>query len=300
MNDGERQKGALYAGSAFTIWGFMPIYFKQVDFVPAQEIVAYRILFAVGLLLIIHTVTGNWASVRASFRARRNPALLTLSAVFIGVNWLFFTWAVTHERVLETSLGYFINPLVSVMLGVVLLRERLRPAAVFAVALASAGMVYEVLTYGAVPWIALALAFSFALYGLVRKHIVIPSLDGLLFEMSFLVPIGGAYAAYVLVSGKGHFVYDGPGVSGIMLLSAPLTVIPLSLFGAGAKRIHLSTLGFLQYIAPSLTFLAAVLIYHEPFGLTRLVTFSCIWIALVIFTFDAVHANRRIPAPQET
>lgn len=292
--EGDRtgRDGVIFAASAFIIWGFMPLYFKLLQTVPAPEIVACRVLFAVPVLAVLIGVKDRFRSLRVLIGAPRNAKYLALSAALISCNWLTFIWAVTHERVLETSLGYFINPLVSVLLGVIFLSERLRPAAVFAVGLAAAGVGYLVVVYGSLPWVALVLAFSFGLYGLIRKNTAVDSLTGLSVEITLIAPVAIGYVVYAHQTGSVSFGHGPWTINLWLVIAGPLTILPLSLFAAGARRINLSTVGFLQYIAPTLTFLSAVFLFGEPFGQAQLITFTCIWTALFIFTVDAFRATR--------
>lgn len=277
---------------AFVIWGLIPLYFKSVDYITATELVAFRVVFAIVVLVALLGVLRGREAFHALSANKRVVPFLALSAVLLACNWLTFTWAVTQARVLETSLGYFINPLVSVVLGIVVLGERLRPAAVAAVLIASAGVLYRVFAFGAVPWVALTVAFSFGFYGLLRKRIAIDSLSGLLVEMMVLLPLAAGYAVYLSFNGESHFMNGGWQLKGWLLLLGPFTVAPLGLFAAGARRINLSTLGFLQYIAPSITFIIAIFLFHESFDMGQLITFVCIWAALIIYSLDAVRANR--------
>jgi chloramphenicol-sensitive protein RarD len=219
-----------------------------------------------------------------------------LSTGIVSLNWLVYIWAVFTERVLETSLGYFINPLVSVLLGVIFLGERLRPWQVVAVALAGVGVLN--LAFGAAdfPWIALTLAFSFGTYGLIRKTVAVGSVDGLLVETTLLLPFAIAFLAYLAITGGGNFATGGLQISVLLVLAGPATALPLIWFTSAARRLRLSTVGFFQYIAPSCQFLLAVVLFGEPFTTTHLITFACIWLALALFTADSLLAARRLRA----
>lgn len=288
----ESRNGVLFALGAFIIWGLIPLYFKKLEYISTGEIVAFRVVFAVILLLVILTAIQRQSPWRLLREHKKVIPYLMISAALLGVNWLTFIWSFAQERVLETSLGYFINPLFNVLLGMLFLGERLRPAALVAVAIATVGVLYRVTAFGEVPWVALTLAITFGFYGLLRKKIRIDSLSGLFIEMLVLLPLAFGYATYLSLTGESHFSAGGWGVRAWLLLLGPLTVAPLSLFAAGASRINLSTLGFIQYLAPSLTFLIAVFIFREPFDVMELVTFACIWLSLVIYSVDALRANR--------
>lgn len=284
--------GMLSALGAFLMWGLFPAYFKQLVEVPAVEVLAHRIvwsaLFTAGLL----TVIGNWRAVAIVFASRRLVATLALSAAVISLNWGVFIWAVANERVLESSLGYYINPLVSVMLGVIVLGERLRLMQWAAVALAAAAVGYEVLGLGRFPWVSLTLAFSFGFYGLIRKVVAADPLTGLFVETLLATPFALGYLLVLASRGEGHFSTEDWRVTGFLALAGVVTAMPLLLFVAAAKRIRLSTLGLLQYVVPTGHFLLAVLVYAEPLSNDRLVTFVCIWIALAVYSLDAARRDR--------
>jgi chloramphenicol-sensitive protein RarD len=216
--------------------------------------------------------------------------VLAVSTAAIAVNWLVYIWAVVHGRMLEASLGYYVNPLVNVLLGVAVLGERLERPVRVAVAIAAAGVLWLAVRAGQPPWIALALATSFGLYGLMRKLAPVGALTGLAIETALLLPLSGGYLVWAIASGRAAFLAGGPAVSLLLLLAGPVTAVPLLCFGGAARRLPLSTMGFLQYLSPTLQFLLAVLVYGEPFDATRTVAFGFIWTALLVF---AVHSARR-------
>lgn len=292
MTRNESKKGVLFALAAFSFWGVVPIYFRFLAHVSPLEIIAHRVIWTVLLLGVLLTLAGQAKRFLALLRPEKRILLLTTSALLLTMNWLVFVWAVSQERILETSLGYFINPLVNVLLGMVFLGERLRRMQQIAVALAAAGVLYLVIDHGALPWISLVLPISFGLYGFIRKQVDVESLHGLLIEMLVLFPFAGMYLGYLLLSGGGSFLTVNLNTDALLLLAGPFTVIPLGCFAAGARRITLSTLGFIQYLAPTLTFFVAVFLYQEPFSGAQLVTFSCIWISLAIFSVDGYRASR--------
>jgi len=278
-------KGILYAASAYTLWGVFPIYFKILQAVPALQIVAHRVIWSVIFLALVLFLRRDFSN----FISNIDPGILTvfaISGVLLSLNWLVYVWGVNAGRVVETSLGYFINPLVSVLLGVIFLRERLRAFQWVPVGLAAAGVAYLTINYGSLPWIALALAFTFGLYGLMRKVAPLGSLHGLTLEtMVVFLPA----LVYLLVQerqGVGAFGHSGPTTLILLVLTGAVTVIPLLLFASGARRVPLSTVGLLQFIAPTLQFLSGVFLFGEPFTQARLVGFSLIWLALIVFTAE--------------
>ena len=279
---------ALGLGAYFT-WGFLPIYMKAVGAVAAPEILAHRILWSLLLLVGAVAVTRRWAPVAALLRSPRTMAVLAVTALLIGGNWLVYIWAVNAGFVLATSLGYFITPLVNVLLGVVVLRERLRRIQVGAVALAAAGVGLLALAQGGLPWIALVLAFSFSLYGLLRKMAPADPLTGLLAETALLAPL----ALFYLAAFGAHRFGADAGLDGLLVLSGLITAAPLLMFAASAKRLRYATIGLLQFIAPTIQFLLAVLLYREPLSAAHLVTFAFIWAGLILYAADSLAAARR-------
>ena len=289
--------GALYAFGAFLAWGFNPVYFKAVKDVPVVEIVAHRAVWAVLLLAMVVSVGRQWPAIARALFDRRAMAMLAISTALLSSNWGIYVWAVANNRILETSIGYFINPLVSVLLGVVFLGERLNRVQLVAVALAIAGVANLTWQYGQPPWIALYLAASFGLYGLARKTAPVDALGGLFIETLILLPAALVYLIWMQATGAGAFGRHGIGFDLLLMLSGPVTALPLLWFSAAARRLKLSTVGFFQYIAPSTQFLLAVLVYGEPFTHAHAVTFPLIWAALALLTVDAVRRQRRRVAP---
>jgi chloramphenicol-sensitive protein RarD len=289
---GNAPAGIVYALFAYLGWGAIPLYFKQVAAVDALEIIVHRILWSfvcTGLILLLFRRS---AGLKSLWCRRRRFLSLGLSGGFIAVNWLIFAWAVVNNRVLETSLGYFINPLFSVVLGVVLLGERLRPWQLAAVVLAAAGVINLAVHEAGLPWVSLSLAFSFGMYGLLRKQINIDALTGLFVETCWLTPLALGYFVWLLHTDTNVFGGGEPRLSAWLMLAGPVTTAPLLFFAAGARRLNLSMLGFLQYLTPSLSFLLAVLVFNEPFGGVRLLTFLFIWAGLLLFSIDSLRAGR--------
>lgn len=287
----ETRRGVLAALAAFTIWGLAPLYFKAVGSVPADQIVAHRVLWSVVFLAVLVGLTRQASALRRAFADRRLLGVLLVTAVLTGSNWLVFVWAITHERVLEGSLGYFINPLLSVLLGRVFLGERLRPLQQVAVAIAAGGVLWRVVAVGAVPWIALFLALTFGLYGLLRKRTPVDAIVGLCVETVLVLPLAAGWLAWQAHTGELHWGRDLQ-VDLLLPVAGILTATPLMLFAFGARRLPLATVGFLQYLAPSLNFLLAVFVFHEPFDAARLAGFVIIWCALALYTADMLRASR--------
>lgn len=284
--------GVIFAATAYTLWGFFPIYFKALKEVPAPQVLAHRIVWAFLFLLGVLAVRHEIGALRRLLTRR---ILLSYfgAGILLAINWLAYVWGVASGFIVETSLGYFINPLVSVVLGVVFLRERLRPLQWVPVGLAALGVSYLTLEYGRLPWLALVLAFSFGLYGLLKKLAPLNALYGLTLETGSVFLPALAYLIGVEIVGQGAFGHGPLAQTLLLALTGVVTAIPLLLFAGGARRVPLTTLGLLQYIAPSLQFLLGVFLYHEPFGLTQLIGFSLIWLALAIFSAEGFIAQRR-------
>jgi chloramphenicol-sensitive protein RarD len=289
----QTRRGVIYGFLAYLVWGFFPIYFKALHGISPLEVVAHRIVWSLLFLLILAGVTGAWKEVRAAFGNRRVLLTLIGSTCLITVNWLVFIYAVGKGQVLQSSLGYFMTPLVNVLLGMVFLRERLRPLQVASLLLAIAGVTLLTVRVGTVPWISLILAGSFGLYGLLRKTVRVESLAGLLVETLLTGPLALAYLIWLAIQGMGAF--PGAVDQGALLLplAGVMTATPLLLFASAARRLRLATIGFLQYLTPSLHFTLAVLLYHEPFTRTHLMTFILIWCGLSLYSFDAARVYRR-------
>jgi chloramphenicol-sensitive protein RarD len=289
--------GVAYALAAFLFWGGIPVYFKAVGQVPAPEILAHRVVWSVVLLAGLVTLTRHWPVIARALAERRTRLLLVLSTLVVSVNWLVFIWAIAAGRVLETSLGYYINPLVNVVLGVVVLRERIGPWRGFAVGLAALGVLNLAFRADGLPWVSLTLALTFGLYGLIRKTVRIEAVDGLFVETALLLPLALAYLGYLALAGGGAFGALDPETDLLLLLAGAVTALPLIWFTAAARRLDYSTVGFFQYIAPSCHFLLAIFLYGEPFTGAHLATFLCIWSALAIITARTVVEARRRRGP---
>jgi chloramphenicol-sensitive protein RarD len=289
----ESVSGVIYAGSAFFIWSLGPIYWKALDAVPPLEIILHRVVWAFIFLLVLIFLGRRWDELFRALKDLKILLILSATGVILGLNWWLYVWAINNNFVLQGSLGYYINPLVNVVFGVLFLRERLRPIQVLAVLLAAVGVVYLTISYGSFPWIALALASSFGLYGLIRKVAPVGPLVGLSIETMLLTTPAAAYLIYLGAKGRGFFLHGSVRIDLLLLGTSVLTAVPLTFFTAGARRINLSTLGLLQYIAPTGMFLLAVFYYHEPFSRVQVWTFIMIWAALAIYSTDSIIFFRR-------
>lgn len=284
----DARRGALAAVSAYFIWGLTPIYFKAMGSVGAGEIIAHRVLWSVLLLSVVLLLTRQRSGIETLRAQPRMLLWLAASTLLVTSNWLVFVWAVNAGRVLESSLGYYINPLVSVLLAAALLKERLRPRQKFAFALATLGVVNQIVYVGALPWISLFLATTFAVYGFLRKRLAIDAVTGLLVETALAAPIALYYLGHLAGVGELAFGQQGLRIDALLVAAGAVTSLPLVLFAFGARRLRLTTLGFLQYLAPTMMFVLGVAVYGEPLDSGRLVTFMLIWIGLAIYTWDLV------------
>lgn len=287
----EQRAGIWFALTAYGLWGVIPVYFKLVGFAAPIEIIAHRICWAVVVLLVLIFLrrqqyllrTFDWSTI----------GWLGVSGLLLSINWSAFVWALLNDRMLETSLGYYMNPLVNVLLGGLFLGERLRRGQALAVLIATIGVANELLLAGVFPWVGLTLAFSFGFYGLVRKKIMVDSVVGLGVETILLLPAALGYLIWLTIQGQGSIANGAQGELAMLSLGGLLTVIPLVAFGAAALRLSLTVLGFFQYLAPSITLLLAVFVYGEPFLASQAITFGCIWLALVIFSVEGLTHQRR-------
>jgi chloramphenicol-sensitive protein RarD len=285
-------KGIWYGIGAYVTWGLFPIYWKWLHHVPALQLIGHRILWSFLILFVAILISRQWSAFRAAVFAPRVLRIYLAAAVLIGINWLVYVWAVNAGFIVETSLGYYINPLLNVLMGVLFLRERMRSMQWASLGLAAVGVLYLTLAYGSLPWIALTLAFSFGLYGLVKKTAPLGSLYGLTLETGLLFLPALLYLLYADATGQGAFLRTG-AISDALLMGAGLvTTMPLLMFASAARRIPLSLVGVLQYIAPTLQFLLGVLVYKEPFTHTQLIGFGIVWIALILFGLEGYFATR--------
>ncbi len=289
-------RGLVAGAAAFTIWGLFPLYLHPLRAVPATQIIAHRITWSCLFILLWMLWRGELKSLTGIFV--RPPLLgrLLITALLISGNWLVYVWGVSHGHIVDTSLGYYINPLLNVVLGIFVLRERLNPVQWLAVSLAAVAVAYLTFEAGRVPWIALTLAFSFSLYGLLRKVISVEALPGLATETILLLPLAAGYLLWCENSGSGAFGHAGGDITGLLVGSGLVTAVPLFLFAYAARLLPYSTVGVLQYIGPSLQLLCGVLIFHERFNGARAAGFVLIWIALAIYAVDGV-VRARLSTP---
>ena len=285
-------KGILNGIAAYLLWGVFPIYWKLLHDVPAMQVIGHRIIWSFALLILFILLTKQWKEFRSAALTPKTLAIYSIAGALLTVNWLVYVWGVNAGFIVETSLGYFINPLISVLLGVIFLHEQLRPTQWIPVVLATAGVTYLTVAYGRLPWIALSLAFSFGFYGFVKKLAPLGSLYGLTLETGIVFPIALLYLAFVALSGTGAFSHEGAQIDLLLIGAGVVTTIPLLMFASAARQIPLTVVGLLQYIAPTMQFLIGVFLYKEPFDRAHLIGFGVVWIALVIFWVENFMANR--------
>ena len=283
----------LYAAGAYLLWGLFPLYWPLLAPSDALEVLAHRILWSLVVVALLLAVTRRTAQLRAVLRHRGRLLRLALAAVLVGVNWGTYIYGVTSNQVVETSLGYFVNPIVTVLLGVLVLGERLRTAQWMALGAAFVAVVVLTVENGSPPWIALVLAFSFGAYGLLKKQVGVGAVEGLAVETAVLLPVAAAYVAFLGVSGAGTFGTEGFDHAALLAVSGLVTAVPLLLFGAAASRVPLTTLGVLQYLAPTMQFLLGVTLFDEPLPIVKLLGFVLVWFGLALFTVDLVRHHRR-------
>lgn len=286
-------RGVLYALTAYVAWGFLPVFWKAMQAATPLEILAHRIVWSTLFLLLVLLLLRQWQWLRPALSDRRVVFTFAISAVALSINWLTYIWAVNAGHVVESSLGYFINPLVNVLLGVLILQERLRWGQWAAVGLAAAGVLYLTISLGALPWIALTLAFSFGIYGFVRKTASLNSLQGLTLETLFMVVPASLYLLYLEGTHQAVFGHTTPLLSGLLMATGVVTAVPLLLFASGARRIPLSLIGLLQYATPTIQFILGVFLYHEPFSVTKLAGFVLIWLALAVYSSESLWHHRQ-------
>ncbi len=285
--------GYLYGLGAYTIWGFIPAYFKLLRPAGALEVLAHRIVWSLIFMVILLTVIRRWGRIRELVTNRAALAGVTVAAALIGVNWGTYIYGVNHDRIVETALGYFINPLVVIVLGVVLLHERLRPWQWAAVGMGTVAVGVLTVDYGRPPWIALVLALSFGFYGLVKKRLGLPPTDGLLAESAVLALPALATIGFLSLSGPVAFGHVSAFHTFFVVGTGVITAIPLLLFAGAANRIPMVGLGMLQYVGPSIQLMLAVFVFHEPMPPARLAGFGLVWLALIMFTWEGLHNARR-------
>lgn len=289
----EQRTGVINAISAYVLWGIAPIYFKMLADVSSEEIMTHRIVWSCVLLLVIIILFKKWPTLVNTFKQPNVLLKLTFSASFLAVNWFLFIWAINNNHLLDASLGYFINPLFSVLLGMIFLGERLRKWQIYAVCLAVTAVAIQVISLGTLPIISLILAGTFGIYGLLRKQLKVDSFIGLFIESALMLPIALLYWHFFINSSTSNMFENNLSLNALLLFAGIITTAPLLCFTAAAKRLALSTVGFFQYIGPSIMFILATYIYQEPLQTEKLVTFILIWIALLLYSADSFFAHKR-------
>ncbi|MGC9372098.1 MAG: EamA family transporter RarD [Thermovirgaceae bacterium] len=290
----QERAGFFAAVAAFASWGFLPVFWKQLKDVPALEILCHRIFWSMVFVFVVLLVQGRLREIGEIFKRPRIAALLALSGVAVGLNWLIFIWAVNAGRVLEVSLGYYINPLMTVFLGFIVFRDYLRPVQWIAIGVAAAGLAYQLALFGKLPLAGLGVATTFALYGLIRKVTPVGAISGLFAETLVLAVPALGYLLFLASGGQGAFLLGPVHRDVLLLATGAVTSIPLFCFAYGARRLRLVTVGILQYIGPTISFFLGTFLYNEPLTVTQVITFACVWTAVVLYTVDGVLATRRL------
>ncbi|QMV12900.1 EamA family transporter RarD [Vibrio spartinae] len=294
MNDEQQaRQGVLFALAAYLMWGIAPVYFKMLEHINPVEIICHRILWSFLLLAVLLHFGKQWPMIRNLLSDRRKIYYLIATSVLIGGNWLIFIWAINNHHLLDASLGYYINPLLNVILGMVFLNERLRILQWVAVALATIGVVIQLILFGSIPIIAIALASTFGIYGLLRKKVMVSALNGLFIETLILVPVALIYLLGFANSATSNLTENSFHLNGLLAMAGVVTTLPLLCFAGAATRMKLSTLGFFQYIGPSMMFILATVFYGEPFSPDKATTFLFIWGALILFSYDGIRSHHR-------
>jgi chloramphenicol-sensitive protein RarD len=286
--------GVLSALIAYLLWGIFPVYFKLLQAVPPTEVLTHRIIWAVPFGALILHVRRQWPEVRQAFASPSTLFWLAVAALFISANWLIYIWAVQQQEVLQASLGYYINPLMYVLVGVLFLKERLRRAQLVSVLLAAVGVSYLTVMGGQFPFVAVSLALLFTLYGVIRKQVAVGAMPGLFIETLLLFPFAMAWLAWLMTSQQATFAGSTVSMALLLMLAGPLTVVPLLMFAIAARRLTLTVIGFMQFIAPTLQFIVGIF-YGEVLTPAHLVCFGCIWAAVAIFSIDAFYQQKRKP-----
>lgn len=287
------RQGVFFAIAAYTMWGVAPVYFKWLESVPALEILSHRIIWSFILVLALILILGRAGRLKPVLQNKKQMLRLALATCLLGGNWFLFIWAINNDHILDASLGYYINPLLNVAIGMAFFGERMRNMQLVAIALAVTGVLIQVISFGSVPWVALALACSFAIYGAIRKRLPIDSMTGLWLETLILLPAVLVYMVFFASSSAADMTQNTWQINTLLVAAGVVTTAPLLCFTAAAQRIRYSTLGFFQYIGPSLMFILAVWVYGEPLATDKLVTFGIIWLALAIYSLDTVLFQQR-------
>jgi len=297
MQNKETTRGFLLGLSAYAIWGLFPLFFNLLTAVAPIQVLMHRVIWSCLFVALLLTLRGGWSALGTRMRDPQLWRALTFSSLLIAANWLIFIYAVGQHQVLSTSLGYFMTPLVSAALAVLFLGEKLNPLRLIGIGLALVAIAWQLFKLGQIPWIPISLALTFGIYGLIRKQTPIDTLAGLLLETSILLPAALLYWLWLGFAGESQFT-QSPTDMGLLVASGVVTALPLLAFAAAAKRLSLMAIGFMMYLNPSLQFLTAVVLFDESFSADLLVSFGCVWAALVVFSVDAMRQRRRMPAPR--
>ncbi|NWH07237.1 MAG: EamA family transporter RarD [Alphaproteobacteria bacterium] len=284
--------GILYAAGAYVIWGLIPLYWRLLPHVPPFELTVHRVFWCAAVVALVLYGRNRFAGIRKVMKDGKTIRTLIVTSLLISMNWGIYIWSIATHQLVEASFGYYINPLVSIALGIALLGERLTRARLAAILLAAVAVALQALSLDHFPWLALTLAFSFAAYGYFRKTAAVESLDGLFIETAVLLPLTSGLIAVWAVRGEGHFASVDMATDLLLIVAGPMTAIPLALFSAGARRIRLSTLGFLQYLSPTISLVIAVALFGEPFTAFHAATFGLIWFALALISLETLRRNR--------
>lgn len=287
------RKGIWYAAACYSTWGLFPIYFKALHSIPSLEILLHRMVWALVFLLLVLAVRRQWTWIANILRQPKLLAGFAASALLLSANWFLYIWAINNDRIVDASLGYFMTPLVNVFLGFILLKERLRSVQWFAIACAGLGVLWLGLQTGHPPWIALALASTFGMYGLLRKTAALGALEGLSLETMLLFPFALSYLIYLAFQGQSGFLQTTTSTQLLLLAAGPITAIPLLMFAAAARRIPLATLGLMQYISPTIQLFIGIWLYHEQFSHDRMLGFLGIWAGLLVYSLDSLRVSFR-------
>lgn len=285
--DRATRRGFMFALGAYSLWGFLPLFLKALDHIPAAEVVAHRVLWSLPIAGAVLLALGRTADIKAALRSPRTLGMAALTATIISVNWGIYVWAIAVNRTVEASLGYYINPLMTVALGAIFLGEKLSRPQIVAVGLAIVAVLVLTFEAGGLPWISLALASTFAVYGFLRKTLPIGPSQGFFLEVLILTIPAIGYLVWLAMRGEGHFTFAQPENMLLLILCGPATAVPLLLYGFGAKLLRISTIGIMQYSSPTVVFLIAIFLFQEPFSVWKMVAFVLIWIALIIYSWAA-------------
>lgn len=284
--------GVVAGLAAYALWGFLPVYFKLVDTVDPLEILVHRVIWAVGFGAVILFIRRQWSDVKMALANRTTLAWLSISSLMITLNWLIFIWAIVDERIFEASLGYYINPLTAMLAGVLFFGEKFRHLQLWAVALAFIGVLILTVQGGKLPWVSLVLAITFTFYASIRKQVVIGGMPGLFIETLLILPLAAIWLAWITANGQAAFAGGDGEIMFLLILSGPITVVPLLLFAVAARRVTMTALGFMQFLAPTIQF-GIAMYYGETLTTAHILCFSFIWTAVIIFSIDAVRASRK-------